>query len=87
MTCKYHTTSSINFEGLQMKLKKKTIKKNYPKSGVYFYGKPMWHFFLNIRTLLIYFLIFEKKIILENDFLILKIILDNIFGTFEFILI
>ena len=43
-------------------------------------------FFLNIRTLFIYFLIF-KKIILENDFLILKIILDNIFGTFEFILI
>ena len=32
----------------------------YARYGVYFYGKPMWHFF-NIRKLLIYFLIFKKK--------------------------
>ena len=55
MTYKSHTTSSINFEGLQMKLKR-PIKKNYAKYGVYFYGKPMWHFFLykNIINLFSY---------------------------------
>ena len=58
MTYKSQTTSSINFEGLQMKLIR---KKNYAKYDVYFYGKPMWHFF-NIRNFKItYFLIFKKK--------------------------
>ena len=44
MTYKSQTTSSINFEGLQMKLIRQ--KQNYAKYGVYFYGKPVWHFFL-----------------------------------------
>ena len=48
MTHKSQTTSSINFEGLQMKLIR---KKNYAKYDVYFYGKPVWHFF-NIRNFL-----------------------------------
>ena len=77
MTYKSQITSSINFEGLQMKLIR---KKNYAKYDVSFYGKPMWHFF-NIRKLITYFLMFKK--ILENDFLILKIILENIFGHFN----
>ena len=42
MTYKSQTTSRINFEGLQMKLIR---KKNFAKYDVYFYGKPMWHFF------------------------------------------
>ena len=45
MTYKSQTTSSINFEGLQMKLVRKN---NYAKYDVYFYGKPMLHFF-NMR--------------------------------------
>ena len=47
MTYKSQTTSSINFEGLQMKLIRKK-NNNYAKYDVYFYGKPMLHFF-NIR--------------------------------------
>ena len=42
MTFKSQTTSSINFEGLHMKLIR---KKNYAKYDVYFYGKPMRLFF------------------------------------------
>ena len=42
MTYKSQTTSSINFEGLQMKL----IRRNYAKYDVYFYDKPMWHFLI-----------------------------------------
>ena len=38
MTYKSQTISSINFEGLKMKLIR---QKNYAKYGVYFYGKPM----------------------------------------------
>ena len=58
MTYKSQTTSSINFEGLQMKLIRK--KKNNAKYDVYFNGKSMWHFF-NIRKLITYFLIFKKN--------------------------
>ena len=85
MTYKSHTTSSINFEGLQMKLKRPI--KTMPNMVSIFMASQCGIFF-NIRTLLIYFLIFQK-IILENDFLILKKILENIFLTlnFEFILI
>ena len=45
MTYKSQTTSSINFEGLQMKLIRPKKKKNYAKYGVNFYGRPMWHLF------------------------------------------
>ena len=57
MTYKSQTTSSMNFEGLQMKLIR---KKKYAKYDVSFYGKPMWRFF-NIRKLITYFLMFKKK--------------------------
>ena len=57
MTYKSQTTSSMNFEGLQMKLIR---KKNYAKYDVSFYGKPMWRFF-NIRKLITYFLMFKKN--------------------------
>ena len=84
MTYKSHTTSSINFEGLQMKLKR-PIKKTMPNMVSIFMASQCGICF-NTRTLLIYFPIF-KQIILKNDFLILKVILENIFWTFEFILI
>ena len=58
MTYKSQTTSSINFEGLQMKLINYK-NKNYAKYGAYCYRKQMWHFFY-IRKLLTYFFYLKK---------------------------
>ena len=73
MTYKSQTTSSINFEGLQNEINK---TKNMPNMVSTFMASQCGIFF-NTGNLLIYFLIF-KKIILENDFPILKLIFENI---------
>ena len=77
MTYKSQTTSSINFEGLQMKLIIPKKKKTLPNMVSLVIASQCGIFF-NIRKLLTYFLIF-KKVILENDILILRMFLENSF--------
>ena len=66
MTYKSQTTSSINFEGLQMTL----IRQKTMPNMVSIFMASQCGIFCSIRKSLIHFVIL--KIILENDFLISK---------------